>query len=331
MVDILSTDILVFIEQRQGVIKKASLEALSEAFRKAKQLNANAIACLICADAGNILPAIKDLQPNKIIVVQGQEYKEYGTENYANALASAIKQISPHYVFAANTAMAKDLMPRLAARFRSPCVTDAVELMIDGQTLLALKPVYSAKAYARFALNHDLAFITLRPNVFSMLEKSTAGDVPVEALNVSAIPERAKVIETKASAGQKRELTEAPIVVSGGRGIKGPENWAMLQALCDVLGASLGASRAVVDAGWIDHQHQVGQTGKTVSPQLYIACGISGAIQHLAGMSSSKIIVAINNNPDAPIFKLATYGIVGDVFTIAPKLTEEIRKLKDQS
>jgi len=331
MPDSTSKDILVFIEQRQGVIKKASLEALSEAIRQSKSVGGTVMACLVCAESNNLLPGISSLQPNKIIIAQAEEYNDYATESYASALEAAIKQVSPKYVFAANTAMGKDLMPRVAARFRSPCVTDAVELAAEGSTLLAVKPMYSSKAYGKYSFNHSLAFITLRPNVFVMAEKSESANVPSETITCPSVPARAKVIETHAATGQKLELTEAPIIVSGGRGLKGPENWPILQALCDVLGAALGASRAVVDAGWIDHQHQVGQTGKTVSPQLYVACGVSGAIQHLAGMSSSKIIVAINNNPDAPIFKHATYGIVGDLFVIVPKLTEEIRKLKEQS
>ncbi len=324
-------DILVFIEQRKGSIKKASLEAISEAIKQSKNISGEVVAMLVCADSTQLLPVISRLQPNKILIVQGAEYNDYSTEAYANALALAIKQTSPKYVFAANTALGKDLIPRLAARFHSPCVSDAVELIAEGSNLTAVKPMYSAKAYGKFAFNNNLAFITLRPNVFSMAPTNESANVPVEKLDCPSIEVRAKVIETHASVGQKLELTEAPIIVSGGRGLKGPENWGILQALCDVLGAALGASRAVVDAGWIDHQYQVGQTGKAVSPQLYIACGISGAIQHLAGMSSSKIIVAINTNPDAPIFKHATYGIVGDLFVIVPKLTEEIRKLKEQS
>jgi len=324
-------DILVFIEQRNNVIKKASLEALCEAIRLSKIITGNIIAVLICAESNSLVPQISAFQPNKIIAIQDAGYAQYATESFANALETAIKQISPKYVFAANTSMGKDLLPKVAAHFKAPCVTDVVELNADGANLVVTKPMYSAKAYGKFAFNHNLAFITLRPNVFPLSDKNESGNVPTETLSCPPIQVRAKVTEIKASEKQKLELTEAPIIVSGGRGIKGPENWKMLQDLCDVLGAALGASRAVVDAGWIDHQHQVGQTGKTVSPQLYIACGISGAIQHLAGMNSSKIIVAINSNPDAPIFKLATYGIVGDVFAIVPKLTEEIKKLKGES
>ncbi len=324
-------DFVVFIEQRQGVIKKASLEALSEAIRQSKNIDGNVTAVLICTDSTSLVKSITSFQPAKLVIIQGPEYNEYSTESYANALQTAIEKLNPKYIFAANTAMGKDLIPRVAAHFTSPCITDVVELIADGSHLLAVKPMYSAKAYGTFAFNSNIAFMTLRPNVFPLAEKTESANVPSETLSCPPIQVRAKVIETKASEKQKLELTEAPIIVSGGRGIKGPENWAMLQSLCDVLGAALGASRAVVDAGWIDHQYQVGQTGKTVSPQLYIACGISGAIQHLAGMNSSKIIVAINNNPDAPIFKLATYGLVGDVFAIVPKLTEEIKKLKGES
>ena len=195
--------------------------------------------------------------------------------------------------------------------------------------MLAVKPTYSGKTLATFEFDAPLAFITLRPNVFAASESAKAGALEAVAVSVGEL--KAKVVETHAAAGSKVELSEAAVIVSGGRGIKGPENWPILQGLCDALGAALGASRAVVDAGWIDHQHQVGQTGKTVSPQLYIACGISGAIQHLAGMSSSKVIVAINKDPEAPIFKFANYAVVGDVIEIVPKVTEEVRRLHENN
>jgi electron transfer flavoprotein alpha subunit len=267
----------------------------------------------------------------KILVAEGPQFGEYSTEAYAAVLADAIKQVDPKYVFSAHTAMAKDLIPRVSARLDAPCVTDVMEVHANGQALEVIKPIYSAKAYGKVAFDNNVAFITLRPNVFAV-EPSANGTQPVVEKLTIALPEiRAKVIETHAAAGQKIELSEASIIVSGGRGIKGPENWPVLQSLCDALGAALGASRAVVDAGWIDHGHQVGQTGKTVSPQLYIACGISGAIQHIAGMSSSKVIVAINKDPEAPIFKQANYAVVGDVLEIVPKVTEEVNRLHSNS
>jgi electron transfer flavoprotein alpha subunit len=325
----MSDGILVFIEQRKGKIKKASLEALSEAIRQVATIGGQATAIVVGDDCSNILGNINRYQPSKILVVEGSEFAEYSTEGYANALTEAVKKTDPKYVFSANTAMAKDLMPRVAARLNAPCLTDVVELTLEGANLVATKPLYSAKAYGKFEFHNGISFLTLRPNIFPLGEAQSAASVTVENLDIAPVMVRAMVTETHSAEGQKVELTESPVVVSGGRGIKGPEHWGMLQSLCDVLGASLGASRAVVDAGWIDHQHQVGQTGKTVSPQLYVACGISGAIQHLAGMSSSKVIVAINKDPDAPIFKLANYGLVGDVFEIVPKLTEEVRKLKE--
>lgn len=323
--------ILVFIEQRNGQVRKASLEALSEARRQCDK-SGEPLAALVVGDNIKALTAnVSKYRPDKILLTDNPSFTKYSTEGYADALTAAVKREDPRYVFAANTSMTKDLIPRVAARLDSPCVSDIAEIRESNGNLLAVHPMYSGKVWGAFEFQSPLAFLTLRPNVFMAGEPNEAHQATVEELPVSPQKVRAWVVETHSSAGQKVELSEARIIVSGGRGIKGPENWPMLQDLCDVLGAALGASRAVVDAGWIDHQHQVGQTGKTVSPQLYIACGISGAIQHLAGMSSSRVIVAINSNAEAPIFKSATYGVVGDVFQIVPKFTEECRKLLSEN
>lgn len=321
--------ILVFIEQRNGNIRKASLEALSEAARQAGGEPVTAV--IVGQNVKGLASEIGKYKAGKIYVVDGDAFGSYSTEAYTSAIAEAVKKADPKYVFAAHTSMAKDLIPRVAARLDAPCVADAMELKNEGGKLTPIRPMYSGKCYGEYEFNSPLGFITLRANVFPMAEPDASHQATAEDLAVTPNNVRAKVSEIHAAAGQKIELSEASIIVSGGRGIKGPESWPMIQGLCDVLGAAMGASRAVVDAGWIDHQHQVGQTGKTVSPQLYIACGISGAIQHLAGMSSSKVIVAINKDPEAPIFKHATYGIVGDVFEIVPKLTEEVRKLHENN
>lgn len=326
----MASGILVFIEQRNGQVRRASLEALSEAFRQTSTNREPVIAVIIGQNISAIADEVRQYRPSKIMTIEGDDFGNYSTEAYTAALWQAIQKTDPRYVFSAHTSMAKDLLPRVAARCDAPCISDVMELRKEGLNIYPVRPVYSGKAWGLFEIDSPLAFITLRPNVFPP-EHDASHRCPVEELMVKPEKIRAKVVETHAAAGQKVELSEASIIVSGGRGIKGPENWGMLQSLCDVLGAALGASRAVVDAGWIDHQHQVGQTGKTVSPQLYIACGISGAIQHLAGMSSSKVIVAINKDPEAPIFKHATYGIVGDVFEILPKLTDEFRKLYENN
>lgn len=323
--------ILVFIEQRNGQVRKASLEALSEAYRQSKSVGGVVSAVVIGDNVQSIVPDLSHYKAAKAYTVEGADFAQYSTEAYAAGLAAAIKQADPRYVVAANTAMAKDLLPRVAARFDAPMVSDVMKIEAQGDKLIASRAMYSGKTMGSFDLKSDLSFLTLRPNVFPLLESTNNNTAAVEPLSVTPDKVRARVTETKAAEGQKVELSEASIIVSGGRGIKGPENWPVLQNLCDALGAALGASRAVVDAGWIDHQHQVGQTGKTVSPQLYIACGISGAIQHLAGMSSSKVIVAINKDPEAPIFKHATYGLVGDVLEIVPKLAEEVRKAQENN
>jgi len=228
----------------------------------------------------------------------------------------------------AGTALGRDVAARVAARLRTGLLTDVVELeRTAGGGLRGKRPVYSGKAFA-WAQVPDArpAMATLRPNVFAAT--NDPGRVAeVVPLAVPSGTPRAVTVRLETAAQQELDVAEAPIVVSGGRGLKAPENFSLVRDLAHALGGAVGASRAVVDAGWIDHAHQVGQTGKVVSPSLYVACGISGAIQHLAGMSSSKVIVAINKDAEAPIFKIATYGIVGDVFEVLPKLTEEIKKL----
>jgi electron transfer flavoprotein alpha subunit len=200
---------------------------------------------------------------------------------------------------------------------------------LDGGTLTATRPVYSGKAFATLDGAGKPTVVTLRPNVFAA--ETVGGAAEIEALQAVPGEIRAVVKEILAKESGELDVAEADVIVTGGRGIKGPENFALIHELAKLLGAAVGASRAVVDAGWIEHSHQVGQTGKVVSPSLYIACGVSGAIQHLAGMSSSKIIVAINKDAEAPIFKVADYGIVGDLFQVVPALIEEVRKLKAEA
>lgn len=323
----MANGILVFIEQRNGQVRKSSLEALSEARRLAPQGQEPVVAVIVGAQVKPIVAELAKIHPDNVLVVEGPQFANYSSEAYAEALAQAVKKVDPRFVFAAHTSMAKDLIGRVAARLDAPAASDAVAIKKDGNNLLVVRPMYSGKTQGLVEFNAPLAFITLRPNVFAAIDAQNGTAAPMEEFTVAADKVRAHVKETHAAAGQKIELSEASRIVSGGRGLKGPENWPVLQDLCDTIGAALGASRAVVDAGWIDHQHQVGQTGKTVSPQLYIACGISGAIQHLAGMSSSKVIVAINKDADAPIFKHCTYGIVGDALEVVPKLTAELKKL----
>lgn len=322
----MSDGFLVFVETRNGQLRKASLEALSEAKRLAAGAS-KVHALLIGKNVKTLAADLAKYGPSSILVADDDKFASYATEAFAKAVSEAVAKLTPRFVVAAHTPMAKDFIPRAAAKLDAACVSDVMSVAKDGDKLLLSKPMYAGKCYGVYEITGDVSFFTLRPNIFQVKENGenpAAEDFAVTVENV-----RAQVTEVHAATENKVELSEASIVVSGGRGIKGPENWPVLQSLCDTLGAALGASRAVVDAGWIDHQYQVGQTGKTVSPQLYIACGISGAIQHLAGMSSSKVIVAINKDPEAPIFKHATYGIVGDVLEILPKFTAEVKKLQE--
>ena len=321
--------ILVFIEERDGKVKKPSLEALAAARKLADQLQESVIALRM--GSGEPSENLAQYGADKVMSVQHALLQTYSTEGYCLAFVQAVQSVQPRFILGSASAMGRDLLPRTAAKLGVGLAQDCVEVhVIEGQQLECVRPIFAGKAYAKVRLLMTPGVATLRPNVFSLGAPETGRNAEA----ISFAPElnetqiRATVKEVQASAGLKVELTEANIIVSGGRGMKGPENFPVVEALADVLGGATGASRSAVDAGWIDQQHQVGQTGKTVSPTLYIACGISGAIQHLAGMSSSKYIVAINKDPDAPIFAIADYGIVGDLFAVVPALTEEIKNLK---
>jgi electron transfer flavoprotein alpha subunit len=321
--------ILVFIEERDNKIKKTSLEALSAARNLADTLQESVTALRFSTGEPSV--NLAHYGADKILNAQHETLGTYATEAYTAALAQAAQSLQPRIILGSASAMGRDLMPRVAARLGVGLAQDCIEAkVIEGQQLECVRPMYAGKAYARVRLLAVPAMATLRPNVFAAkgpdAGRSAASETFTPELNAAQV--RASVKETKTSAGQKIELTEANIIVSGGRGMKGPENFPIVEQLADALGGAMGASRAAVDAGWIDHQHQVGQTGKTVSPTLYIACGISGAIQHLAGMSSSKYIVAINKDPEAPIFNIADYGIVGDLFEVVPALTQAVKTLK---
>jgi electron transfer flavoprotein alpha subunit len=313
--------IVTFAEHRDGKLRRPSLEAVSEAKRLTTALGGPVTAVVVGPGAEGLAAELASYGADRVHVFDDPALGAYATEPCARVLAQAVTEAKPAAVLVPFTAMGKDLAPRAAARLGAGLVSDCVALTAKDGRLEARRPMYAGKAYATVRWEGEPQMATLRPNVFP-LEKPDASRKAQVVKGQVDTSSRAKVTAVHAAAAGKVELTEAQIIVSGGRGLKGPENFHLIQGLADALGAAVGASRAVVDAGWVDHQYQVGQTGKTVSPTLYVACGISGAIQHLAGMSSSKIIVAINKDPDAPIFKIASYGLVGDVFEILPKLTE---------
>ncbi len=316
--------ILTFAEQRDGKLRRASLETVSEARRLAGALGADVTAVVIGPGTESLAGELASYGADHVVVFDDPAFAGYATECWARALAQAITEAKPSVVLVPFTAIGKDLAPRVAAKIGAGLASDCVGFEVKGGSLVARRPLYSGKAYATVEWAGEPRMATLRPNVFPLGQPDPSRKADVKKASVDTAS-RAKVTEVKAAGAGKVQLTEAQIIVSGGRGLKGPENFHLVEGLANAMGAAVGASRAVVDAGWVDHQMQVGQTGKTVSPNLYIACGISGAIQHLAGMSSSKVIVAINKDPDAPIFKVANYGILGDVFEVLPRLTEAAR------
>jgi electron transfer flavoprotein alpha subunit len=316
--------ILAFVEVRNGAAKPASLEAVSEARRTADKLGVQCAAVIVGSNVGGLAAEVGKHGAHKVYLAEHEAFSNYAAEGYARAVAAAAKACGAKAVFFSATSMGKDLAPTVGAILGVTVATDCTEVMVSGGALTARRPVYAGKVSAVIGFKKSPALISLRPNVFAA--QALGGASSGEKLSFDAGELKTVVSEVVQSAKGKVELTEASVIVSGGRGLKGPENFNLRDSVAEPLGAAVGASRAVVDAGWRPYAEQVGQTGKTVSPNLYVALGISGAIQHLAGMSSSKVIVAINKDKDAPIFKLANYGIVGDVFAVCPILAEELKK-----
>jgi electron transfer flavoprotein alpha subunit len=315
-------NVLVFTELHDGKVKPVTLEILGK-------LAGNTADVAVMGDiaADQVAELAKHGAAN-VHKLKGANLDKYSPEGYANALSEFIKSKSYDYVFAGATSMGKDLLPRLATKFQAGLASDVTNFTMDGGTFAGTRPFFSGKCLAKVEMTGPKPhFISIRPNALGMTANPTAGAGTVADANANAGEIRAAIKEIIKAASTKVDLTEANIIVSGGRAMKNAENFKILNEMADVIGATVGASRAAVDSGFAPHAMQVGQTGKTVSPTLYIACGISGAIQHLAGMRTSKVIVAINTDPDAPIFTRADYGIVGDLFTIVPILTEEFKKL----
>lgn len=316
-------------DDRKGAPKKVMAEVLGEAAR----LGAGPVEAVWVTDTASEagLTQLAEWGASRVLLLENAAYAPYRSEVWTPALAELASRESPRAILAPVTSRMREAMARLAARLGVGLSADSVSLVRDGDRLVATRPVYAGKLLAKVTWAQAPSMATLRPNVFRPAESAAGAAVRVERPQVSPPPAAMTFAERReeASTGLP-ELAEAETVISGGRGMKGPENYVILEEMAGVIGAAVGASRAAVDAGWRPHRFQIGQTGRTISPKLYLGFGVSGAIQHLAGMRTSKVIVAVNKDPEAPIFKIADYGIVADLFEVVPALTQEFRKLLEK-
>lgn len=326
-------DVWVFIEQTEGQIRNVSHELLGEGRRLADDMGQQLAGVLIGQNVESLAREVFASGADKVYLVEGNEYQHYNSDAYTIALTDLVNSYKPNVILLGATINGRDLAPRVACRVSTGLTADCTQLGIDEQTGLVAwtRPAFGGNIMATILCpDHRPQMGTIRPKVFKrpVQDFSRTGELIRVASKVKPEDLRTKLVEVVKVCTAACNLEEAEIIVSGGRGLGKPENFALVEKLAEVLGGAVGASRAVVDAGWIPAQHQVGQTGKTVGPKVYIACGISGAIQHVAGMSSSDCIIAINKDPDAPIFKVADYGVVGDVMEVLPALIDEFGKAK---
>jgi electron transfer flavoprotein alpha subunit len=317
--------VFVVAEQRDGALRKVSFELASAARKLADQTGDEVSAILLGSGIESLAAELGKFGVDKVFVGDNAALEPYVTEAHAQVVAKILKDNDASIALFGASVQGKDLSARVAAKLATGLATDCTDVKVDGGKLVAIRPMYAGKCFGEVVFNTTPQIASLRPNVFAAVENAKAGAVTKVDVAVDAV--KSKVLEVQKDTSGKVDLTEANIIVSGGRGMKGPDEYKILEELADVLKGTVGASRAAVDAGWRLQKDQVGQTGKVVSPNLYVACGISGAIQHLAGMSSSKCIVAINKDAEAPIFTKADFGVVDDLFKVVPELTNACKKL----
>lgn len=327
--------IWVIAEQRDGKLKKVTLEMVSKAKQLAAQSGEEVVVLLLGSGVEALAADLGAYGANRVLLFDAEILKNYTTDAYTKVISEAVKEGAPSILLGGATALGKDLLPRVAARLNTGLASDCIDLRMENGKLVATRPIYAGKCVVEAVIPEAFPqMASIRPNVLAVgaADPSRKAEVVKKDAAVSQADLKAILKEIIKGASERVDLTEATIIVSGGRAMKSAENFKILWDLADAFGpgSTVGASRAAVDSGFAPHSMQVGQTGKVVNPNLYVACGISGAIQHLAGMRTSKVIVAINKDPEAPIFQKADYGIVGDLFKIVPLLTEEVKKLKAQ-
>ncbi|MFL6555343.1 MAG: electron transfer flavoprotein subunit alpha/FixB family protein [Bacillus sp. (in: firmicutes)] len=325
----MSRKVVVLGEVRDGSLRNVSFEAIAAAKTVAE--GGEVVGVLVGASVSALGMELIHNGADRVVVVEDEKLNLYTSDGYAQALLAVLDQEKPEGLVLGHTSLGKDLSPRIAGKLASGLISDATAVEVAGGNVVFTRPIYSGKAFEKKIVTDGLIFATARPNNIAPLEKDESRSGEVSTLSVVIKDLRAIIKEVVRKASEGVDLSEAKVVISGGRGVKSADGFEPLKELANVLGGAVGASRGACDADYCDYSLQIGQTGKVVTPDLYIACGISGAIQHLAGMSNSKVIVAINKDPEANIFKVADYGIVGDLFEVVPLLTEEFKKLKVHS
>jgi electron transfer flavoprotein alpha subunit len=319
--------VLVLADQKGGNFRQVIFEMLGEGKKIAQNLGEELQAVVAGENVGSLSGPLGEAGADKVFIIENAQLANYTTDGYSKALVELVNQEKPSVILMAHNAIGKDLAPALAQKLGAGLATDVVAVELDNGIRFK-RPIYAGKAFSHVKFSGGPIIITVRPKAFepAVREAGKTANVVAFAASVSAGDIRQIIKDVISKASGRVQLTEADVVVSGGRGVKSADGFKIIEELADVLGAAVGASRAAVDEGWMEGQYQVGQTGKVVAPTLYIACGISGAIQHVAGISSSKFIVAVNKDPEADIFKIADYGIVGDLFQVVPILTQEFKK-----